>query len=534
MKTFLAKSILTALSITLLVSCNTSRVDNVVIEPPEVLYGRLFYAVQSDKNIFPDSKTFVDCIPKENPSLIREKFSELKDSSTATLKAFIEENFLIPSSQDNYVTDSSSINEHITKLWKVLERKPDTVRSGTLIPLPYPYIVPGGRFREIYYWDSYFTMLGLEQDKQVDMIKNMLDNFSYLIDKYGYIPNGNRTYYLGRSQPPFFPVMVSVLAEATTDTTYKHYLNSMEKEYKFWMDGADQLSAPGDTFRRVVKLDDDGILNRYWSDSDIPRSESYREDVKTAQEAVMHFPGTNLNDVYRNLRATAESGWDFTCRWLSPDSAGSWKLYTIHTTDIIPVDLNALLYNMELTLAKTYRLEGDTVKAGLYDDKAELRKQEIIKYCWNEKKGFFMDYNFKTGEQTGILSLAGMYPLFFRIAGDSQAKKTAEIIKRSFLSPGGVVPTLINTGEQWDSPNGWAPLEWITINGLRNYHIDDLASTIEKRWLNLNKKVYMSTYRMLEKYDVVDTTKKSGGGEYPTQDGFGWTNGVYQKLSETL
>jgi alpha,alpha-trehalase len=298
------------------------------------------------------------------------------------------------------------------------------------------------------------------------------------------------------------------------------------------MDGSGGLSGPGDTFRRVVELKNGDILNRYWSDSDIPRSESYREDVKTAGEAVSHFPGINKNDIYRNLRATAESGWDFTSRWLSPDSAGIWNLYTIHTTDIIPVDLNALLYNMELTLSKTYKMKGDTLKAGFYNDRAELRKQAMMKYCWNEKKGFFMDYNFHTGEQTGILSLAGMYPLFFRIASGAQAMNVAEVIRKSFLRPGGVIPTLTDTGEQWDSPNGWAPLEWITIEGLMNYHIDDLAITIKNRWLRLNRKVYMSTYKMLEKYDVVDTTKKSGGGEYPTQDGFGWTNGVYQKLSE--
>jgi alpha,alpha-trehalase len=532
MKTSPVNRILTGLSLLLLVSCNNAKVDNFTIEPPENLYGKLFYAVQSDKNIFPDSKTFVDCIPREDPSIIREKYSKLKDTTTQSLKAFIKENFIIPGDEDSYVTDSSSINEHIAKLWDVLKRAPDKKLSGTLIPLPYPYIVPGGRFREIYYWDSYFTMLGLEKDHHSEMIKDMLDNFSYLIDTYGYIPNGNRTYYLGRSQPPFFPLMVSVLADATSDTIFIHYLSVMEKEYKFWMDGADELSGPGDTFRRVVKLDEGEVLNRYWSDSDIPRSESYSEDIRTAKEAMKHFPGTNLNDVYRNLRATAESGWDFTCRWLSPDSAGEWKLYTVHTTDIIPVDLNSLMYNMELTLSETYKLKGDTAKALFYSNKSEQRKKAMMKYCWNEQKGFFMDYDFKTKEQTGVLSLAGMYPLFFHIASPGQAGKVAANIRQAFLKPGGVVPTLVNTGEQWDNPNGWAPLEWITIAGLRNYSINDLASTIRERWLAINRKVYRATYKMLEKYDVVDTTKKSGGGEYPTQDGFGWTNGVYQRLSE--
>ncbi len=528
----LFRNFLLLFSVLLVISCSAGR-EKAVIQPPEELYGQLFYDVQSDVNIFADCKTFVDCVPLFQPEVIKEKYSALKNRSDSSIRTFLKNNFKIPGNESDYISDSSSVNEHISKLWDVLKRQPDEIRSGTLIPLPYPYIVPGGRFREIYYWDSYFTMLGLKEDHHFELIQNMVDNFSYLIEKSGYIPNGNRTYYLGRSQPPFYSLMISLLAGIKGDSIYTHYLKYMEKEYEFWMDGTSKLADTVSEFRRIVRLKDGEILNRYWSDSDLPRAESYREDIKTADEAALKIHGIQKEYVFRNLRATAESGWDFSSRWLSSDSSG-YKLFTIHTTDIIPVDLNSLLFNLENTLFKCYQLAGNDQKAAFYKSRSESRQKAIRKYCWNEKKGFFMDYNFKKQNQTEIFSIAGMYPLFVMLANTNEANAVAENIEEKFLKPGGVPATLNNTGEQWDAPNGWAPLIWITISGLENYNFNDLAAKIKVRWLGLNKKVYKATFKMLEKYDVEDTTKKGGGGEYPNQDGFGWTNGIYQKLSKTL
>ena len=142
-----------------------------------------------------------------------------------------------------------------------------------------------------------------------------------------------------------------------------------------------------------------------------------------------------------------------------------------------------------------------------------------------------MDYNFKKKTVTTVYSLAGVYPLFVEMADKKQAYLVAKRISQSFLKAGGVVTTSNNTGQQWDSPNGWAPLQWITIQGLRYYSQDSLANIIKQRWISLNLKVYNNTYKLLEKYNVLDLSEKGGGGEYPNQDGFGWTNGVYQKLS---
>jgi alpha,alpha-trehalase len=358
----------------------------------------------------------------------------------------------------------------------------------------------------------------------------MVDNFAWLIETYGFIPNGNRTYYLSRSQPPFFAKMVQLLAGIKGEEVYSEYLLALEKEYEFWMAGSE--NAKLGAYKRVVKLPDGEILNRYWDDKNTPRPESYREDVKTAKEAVAKNPERTREGIYRDLRAAAESGWDFSSRWLSINGNGDFNLYSIHTTQIIPVDLNSLLYNLEQTLARAYELGAAAEKAEAFRRKAENRKDAIQKYLWEEETGFYFDYNFESANTTGIYSLAGVYPLFFEISEEEQANKVAASIERVFLRPGGLVSTPHKTGQQWDAPNGWAPLQYMSIEGLRNYGKDQLASEIKQRWLNLNQNVYQKTYKLLEKYNVEDLSKESGGGEYPTQDGFGWTNGVYQKLSK--
>ncbi|TBW28569.1 alpha,alpha-trehalase TreF [Gramella sp. KN1008] len=478
----------------------------VEILPPDELYGDLFFDAQT-KELYDDSKTFVDVVPQYNVGLIRQRYNMLDDTTAESISEFIDQHFVVPGNDFEFKTDSSSIKLHIRKLWGVLKRPADDRISGTLIPLPNPYIVPGGRFREIYYWDSYFTMLGLMEDGEIETIRNMVDNFAYLINEYGFIPNGNRTYYLGRSQPPFFAMMVKVLAEAEGEKVLSDYLPELEREYNFWMDGSTELNE--NAFRRVVKM----------KDGEIP------------EKAVVKNPDRTKEEVYRNLRAGAESGWDFSSRWLNKDENGKFDLSTIHTTDIIPVDLNSLLYNLEMTIAQAADLTGDESKANEFRKKAESRKKAIIKYHWNGEAGYFLDYNFRENEMTERFSLAGVYPLFFEIANQQQADLVAAKIEEVFLQPGGVVTSPYNTGEQWDAPNGWAPLQWLAIEGLRNYGRNELASEISSRWLKLNKDVYQRTYKMLEKYNVEDLSKESGGGEYPTQDGFGWTNGVYQKLS---
>ncbi len=479
--------------------------------------GELFEAVQL-QNILGDGKTFPDCTPKRSAEEILHDFKKEKDQPEFDLKKFVEENFSLPKVYtSDYKSDSTkSAKQHVEALWDVLTRKPDH-ESGSLIALPHPYIVPGGRFREIYYWDSYFTLLGLQVSGRQDLIRNMIDNFSYVIDTIGYIPNGNRTYFIGRSQPPFFSLMVKLLS-TTQKSALVEYLPQLEKEYQFWMRGAEVLSEEITSQLRVVKLPDGSMLNRYWDENNTPRPEAYKEDVELAHQST-HQPEV----LYRHLRAAAESGWDFSSRWFKEvNSFGS-----IHTTEIIPVDLNCLLFHLEQVLMEAYQQKGDSVKSNGYLKLSERRKDAILKYCWNETKGFFFDYDFASGKQKEQYTLAAAFPLFFQIASSAQSEKVATLLQQKFLKPGGLTTTLEHSGQQWDAPNGWAPLQWITFKGLMNYGFSDLASQVKTNWTNANLKVYAKTGKMTEKYDVWNKDGEASGGEYPNQDGFGWTNGVF-------
>ncbi len=500
----------------------TSAVETKKELPPNERFGALFEQVQLNK-IFPDGKTFVDCTPKFTTAQIMANYATDKDKTDFKLKDFVLKHFEKPKQYaSGFQADTSkSVAEHINSLWPVLTRQPDAANTGSLISLPNPYIVPGGRFGEIYYWDSYFTMLGLQSAGKTDMIENMVNNFAYIIDKVGFIPNGNRTYFLTRSQPPFFARMVQVLAEQKGDNTIVTYLPQLTKEYAYWMDGLEQVNAANPTNKKIVRLPNGSILNRYFDKGDFPRAESYREDVETIKES-----NRPEKQVYSDLRAACESGWDFSSRWFSDPQ----KLSTIHTTDIIPVDLNALLYNLELVLAKANVMSGNQEAANLYSQKANLRKAALTQFCWDNDMGYFQDYDFVAQSFTGIPSLAGIYPLTFNMATTDQSEKVAKVIENKFLMPGGVVSTLTDNGQQWDYPNGWAPLQWMTIEGLRNYGNKTLANTIKDRWIKLNTKVYKNTGKLVEKYNVVDLSLDAGGGEYPVQDGFGWTNGVLLKL----
>ncbi len=519
---------------------------------PDQIYGDLFRDVQMNK-VFADGKTFVDCIPKKDPKLIVADYKKLKANPAVkfSLQKFVEDNFTIPTApQINYVQQEKDVTMHIKNLWSVLKREPDTkVVGSSLLPLPNPYIVPGGRFREIYYWDSYFTMLGLKESGETAMIENMVKNFAYLINTYGHIPNGNRTYYLSRSQPPFFPLMVQLLAEIKGNQVYAEYLPAMEKEYQYFMSGADKVKI-GTPIKYVVRMPDGTVLNRYWDESPTPRQESYKEDVETAEAAVKKMLSVSLFknaaqqkkaedakriEMYQHLRSGATSGIDFSSRWFTDPT----DITTIQTTNMIAVDLNSLLYQEEMILKLAYTLlpastpsvkAANSSKAADYNAKAQTRKKAIDKFCWNEKGGFYCDYDFVNNKYSDAITLAGMYPLFAKIPDQQRAEKQKQVLMKNLLHDGGFTTTVHSTGQQWDAPNGWAPLQWMTIVGLENYYFNDEAKEGAVKWINLNKAVYDRTGKLMEKYNVMDTKLEAGGGEYPSQDGFGWTNGVLLAL----
>ncbi|MFQ3663530.1 MAG: alpha,alpha-trehalase TreF [Chloroflexaceae bacterium] len=476
--------------------------------------GPLFEAVQQSR-IFSDSKIFTDSLPKTDPDLIMQLFEGM-------LARFVYEHFELPPARSSGFGPKVPLEEHIDKLWKTLTREPDDNLSpfSTQIALPYQYIVPGGRFRESYYWDTYFTAEGLVASGRADLLVSMIKNFADLIDRYGHIPNGNRTYYLSRSQPPVFCCMLQLLEREQGFGAIEPYLSHLEREYHYWMDGEENAKGEPIANKRTVTLKEGVVLNRYWDDRNDPREESYREDVALFRRV----PAPFQCNLYRNIRAAAESGWDFSSRWLVRNDDGTWNLESIRTTEIIPVDLNCLLYNVERQLARWLRQE-------YYNARAQQRRVAIQEYLWDQAEGWFFDYCWTEKKRTDVWSLAGVYPLFFRdgeqeLASEAQAAHMKAVIEKRFLRDGGVVTTIHETTQQWDAPNGWAPLQWITVQGLLKYQYYELAQEIASRFVRVAQAVYQRTGKMMEKYDVCNPDRPGGGGEYPLQDGFGWTNGV--------
>ena len=494
--------------------------------PPSETLGDLYRDVEL-AHLFPDSKTFADMIPNESPERIVAAYRAARDQSGFDLHKFVVAHFDPPAHDARpYASDpKQTVVEHIDTLWDVLTRKPDAAPSpwSSLLPLPAPYVVPGGRFDEVYYWDSYFIMLGLVASGRHDLADDELKNFAALIDRYGHIPNGNRTYYLSRSQPPFFSQMVGLLAEHDGESIYLRYLPELKAEYDYWMNGAASLG-PGQASRHVVRLADGTVLNRYWDERAAPRDESYREDVATAHS----MPRRDADELWRDLRAGGETGWDFSSRWFADDRT----LATIDVTSLIPVDLNSLLYGLERTLAKAYQLQGDASRAENFSARASARADAIRRLLWDPRIGAFADYDFVHGKLRDRLTAATAYPLFAGVASRSQATTVAQSIQRGLLQPGGMATTEVGSGQQWDEPNGWAPLQYLAVIGLRRYGESALARTIATRWIRTNVDYYVRTGKLVEKYDIGRNAghESAGGGEYPLQDGFGWTNGVLRAL----
>ena len=493
---------------------------------PDILLGPLFNDVQSAK-LFPDQKTFADAVPKSDPLMILADYRMQHTQSSFDLRHFVEMNFTLPAEGEKYVPPAGqSLREHIDDLWPVLTRTTDKASNkwDSLLPLPKPYVVPGGRFREVYYWDSYFTMLGLAESDHWDKISDMVDNFAYEIDTFGHIPNGNRSYYLSRSQPPFFSLMVELLATHDSDAL-KKYRPQMEKEYAYWMDGVDALQ-PGQANKRVVKLDDGAVLNRYWDDRDTPRPESWLDDVNTAKSN----PNRPATEIYRDLRSAAASGWDFSSRWMDDPQ----KLGTIRTTSIVPVDLNALMFKMEKLLARASQESGDAASASKYETLATARQKAIESHLWNDKEGWYADYDLKSKKVRNQLTAAALFPLYVKAAAQDRAEKVAAATSSRLLKPGGIATTTVNSGQQWDAPNGWAPLQWVAAKGLQNYGQEKVSMDVTWRFLKNVQHTYDREKKLVEKYDVSTTGTGGGGGEYPLQDGFGWSNGVTLKMLDRV
>jgi alpha,alpha-trehalase len=268
-------------------------------------------------------------------------------------------------------------------------------------------------------------------------------------------------------------------------------------------------------------MPDGAKLNRYWDDADTPRDESYREDTELARRS-----GRIPKQLYRDLRAAAESGWDFGSRWF----ADGRSLASINTTEIIPIDLNSLLYGLEDAIGSGCSRVHDAPCVTEFAHRAAARREAMNHYLWDAAAGVYRDYGWVKQVQVPRISAATLYPLFAALSTPQQATAVASAVSRELLKSGGIVTTPVVSGQQWDAPNGWPPLQWIGVSGLRRYSISPLAETLACRWMANVNRVYGESGKLVEKYDVIATGRVGGGGEYPLQDGFGWTNGVMREL----
>lgn len=375
--------------------------------------------------------------------------------------------------------DIEQVLEYIEGYWPRLIRthKKD---YKTLIGLPNPYIVPAETnvFQEQYYWDTYPVVRALiNHPKYSDLAIGMVDNFLYLIHRFGIIPNASRFYFLSRSQPPLLSSMIWIVYKKTKNKAwFRKAIGCVEHEYQnVWM-GRSPLS----NFRQVYRG-----LSRYY-------------DINAIDALV-----------------EAESGWDMTAR------------FGHKCLDFLPVDLNCLLYLYEADLAKAYKVLKDKNKQQKYQRLAKQRARMINDLMWDEKAGYYFDYNFVKRRRSKLTTIAGIYPLNVGIALKPQADRVAHLVQRNFQKKYGIVQSVrFAENYQWDWPNGWAPMQLRTVEGLMRYGYNRLARRVVLKWLALNIKIYKETGRLWEKYDVVHG-RIGMPDRYPTPHGFAWTNAVF-------
>ncbi|CCG81098.1 Putative uncharacterized protein [Taphrina deformans PYCC 5710] len=554
---------------------------------------------------YDDSKTFVD-LPTIRPVQdVLNAYQNLSRPITnnTQLQSFLSENFgavgletgAVNSTLSTDPTFLSHVNSSIVAdfVRQIVDIWPDLTRQvvnttlcagcdSSFIPPSRPFVVAGGRFREVYYWDSFFILEGLLRTKgnYTQIAKNTIENFLDFIDQFGFVPNGGRKYYLNRSQPPLLANMIQIYIQNTNDTSIlPRAVPALLKEQAFY-----EASA--------VRLNASTVLYRY---NNQPRPESYLEDYETANNRSYisgngtTFAASALDNrtqalLYQNLASAAESGWDFSSRWLTDPTVAvrdsGFPLRSVNTIEIVPVDLQAIQYSNARLISSFYSMLGNTTAAHQWSLVATLRGQTLQMFNYNATLGAYFDYNLTSERQNTLnppsssngssqpfFSPAQFYPLAFGAARglfdsdyDAVLQLYQPVVSQLDRYPGGVAATNINTGQQWDQPNVWPPLQYILIKGLLEtlpdsrvgagdtgyQKVQDLALELAQRYVDstyctwratggshpalgisqLNGSDPTTNGTMFEKYSNLATNAVGGGGEYSTVEGFGWSNGV--------
>lgn len=423
---------------------------------------------------------------------------------------------------------------NLVRLWPILARKvrPEVEENAerySLIAVPNGFIVPGGRFREFYYWDSYWIIQGLLISDMHETARGMIENFLYMVNKYGFVPNGGRIYYLNRSQPPLLTQMAATYLRYTHNIDWlKTNIKTLDKELRFWLEN------------KLTTVKKNGIeytLAHYQVKSNTPRPESYAQDVTTA--SFFENEQDRLK-CYSELKSGAETGWDFSTRWIfDPNGTHYANLSYIQTSRVIPVDLNAFLCRDFKELSRFYKILNDNDNAQFWNEKFKYWQKAIEKVLWDENDGIWYDFDSLEQQPIRLFYPSNVAPLWASILPEDTSKKFAKSAlkylkeKQVLDFPGGIPTSLINSGEQWDYPNAWPPLQAFIIQGLDRSDLEegrDEAVGLAHKWIKANIRGFLNSHEMFEKYDALVSGKYGGGGEYKVQSGFGWTNGVALEL----
>jgi len=594
------------------------RNDSVIApcDSPIYCYGELLQEIELARP-FADSKTFVD-MPTTRPlEEVLAAFNQLPKPVTnnTDLQNFLSTYFApaggelaeVPSGElqtnpqflDN-VNDTivADFVREVIAIWPDLTRRyvGSTNCSGcvdSFLDLNRTFVVAGGRFREPYYWDSFWIVEGLlrTQGTFTQIARNIIENFLDFVEDFGFVPNGARVYYLNRSQPPLLAQMVAVYVEYTNDTQIlARALPLLEKEHDFWqINRTVSVNTPSGSYE----------LNRYAVENNQPRPESFREDWVTANNASYYsasgiiYPEVEaLNEtekaaLYANLASGAESGWDYSSRWMrTPNDAAQdvyFPLRSLNVMKTVPVDLNSILYANEITIAELHNITGNSSASTQWAQIAETRQKAMYEIMWNSTYNSYFDYNLTSNaqnvymvadENASPLETAGappglqvaffpsQYYPFWTGAAPDELKANPLAVKLAYsrvaellrLKAGGIAASNLVTGQQWDEPNVWPPLMYILIKGLHNtpptfgadddsyVWTQDTALALAQRYLDSTFCTWRATGgstpglaqlqgaagngTMFEKYADNATNRVGAGGEYQVVEGFGWTNGV--------
>ena len=392
----------------------------------------------------------------------------------------------------------------------IIETFPKTLRNAvkdedTLLGLPYPYTVPCAEsyFNELFYWDTYFTNKALIIAGDFKQAKNNVLDIAALIERFGYMPNGSRTYFLKRSQPPYFALMVDDIYKAEKNEAFlKAIFPVIEKEYGFWM---------------TKRISDNG-LNHYYTEEDDESCKGFytgcvAERIGLDDKADFVYAG-------RNYFAECESGWDFTPRF-----GGSCSEFN-------PVDLNSNLYLYEKLLCE-YEILLKTGDGTKWREKAETRAELINKLLWDSDKNVYKDYNFNTGKLSETVSAAAFQPYFAGLADKEKSVGLDNLLKELQCGYGLFATGKTNKKYQWAYPNVWAPYHVIAVDGLLNYGLVKEALVVANEYTRLIETNFEKTGKLYEKYNG-ETGGTDAVSEYGTPEMLGWTAGAYMYLSEFI